>query len=96
MAMLYAGKDHWGPQFHVDELRVLQTAGGILSNTPHELDVADQPDLRHDYVSYSNMKEIVANWCCQKIEKFHILRPSETHSQHKRKALSLVVQRSKL
>ena len=86
IAMLYAGKDHWGPQFHVDELRQLLPTGadsqGAKSSTvmttsivpdPHpnyRLHVSYRPDLRHDYVSYTHMKEIVADWCLQQVTEF--------------------------
>ena len=98
--MLYAGKDHWGPQFHVDELRqllpqlVVVPTGGLQGSTStpvstvathpppdYGLYLSYRPDLRHDYVSYTHMKEMVADWCYQQVmEEFHrVPSPNETH-----------------
>jgi hypothetical protein len=78
--MLYAGKDHWGPRFHVDELRQLLASGGILANIPYKLNVCYNPDLRHDYVSYTHMKEIVADWCHEQIVAFQTMASSNSAS----------------
>jgi hypothetical protein len=64
-ALLFAGNDHWSPDFHMDDLRDLQTKGVI----PSKISITYMPQLQHDYVSDPKQVAAVVEFCMDNIEK---------------------------
>ena len=55
--LLYAGHDQWGPESHVRQLELW-----IATRQVSNYHLTYNPDLRHDYVSYTDMVPIVVDW----------------------------------
>jgi hypothetical protein len=63
--LLFAGNDHWAPDFHMDDLKALQTNGVIPSN----ISITHMPQLNHDYVSDPKQVAVVVDFCIANVEK---------------------------
>lgn len=62
--MLFAGNDHWAPEFHMDDLQSYQTAGTI----PNNISLTHMPQLRHDFVSVPEQVAPVVDFCIANIQ----------------------------
>jgi pimeloyl-ACP methyl ester carboxylesterase len=64
IAFLYAGDDHWGPDFHVSELRSVIVANKALRD---KCTVEQNTRLRHDFVTDPAQVPVVVDFCCRRI-----------------------------
>lgn len=65
-AMLFAGNDHWSPQFHISDLHNLQSRGLVPS---HNISLKYLPAIEHSFISFPDQVSPVLEFCVSNIRK---------------------------
>lgn len=63
VTVLFAGNDHWGPRFHIEDLQTFVDRSLLPS-----LELQYNPQLKHDFVTSTSQTDWVIDYCVNVIQ----------------------------
>ena len=60
LSILFAGNDHWSPEFHIHDLLRLQDRGVLSRNN---IRLRYMPQIKHDFVTSQVQTNLVLDFC---------------------------------